>query len=152
MPGISLPGQIIILVLLAGFSFIMSRYDLRSLEVPDWPYWASCILVIIARLVFYRQTIYHNIISALIFLFLYYFIRLITRGHLGIGDVYFGIFQGLCIGPAVIWICLAVETVTGLLAYWILYLVKKTKGIKMPFIPFMSFGLLTAFMLEWLVL
>ena len=63
----------------------------------------------------------------LVFVAVYFVLRWITRGQLGMGDVYFGLFQGLCIGLRVIWICLAVETFTGLIAFLILYLVKKKR-------------------------
>ena len=145
-------GQIIVLVILVVFSVIMSIYDIRTLEIPDKPYYISCFLVTLAQGIFFRQTILLHFISALIFLALYYLVRWITRGQLGLGDIYFGLFQGLCLRPAVIWICLAVETATGLIAFLIIILVKKTKGIKIPFIPFMSIGLLTAFLIDWLVL
>ena len=142
-------GKIIVLVLLVVFSLIMSIHDIRTFEIPDKPFYASCFLVTLAQGIFFHQTVLWNI---LIFVAVYFVLRWITRGQLGMGDVYFGLFQGLCIGPRVIWICLAVETFTGLIAFLILYLVKKEKGIKIPFIPFMSVGLLTAFILEWLVL
>ncbi len=148
----SLAGKIIVLILLVVFSLIMSIHDIRSLEIPVKPFYASCFLVILAQGIFFRQAVLWNIISGLIFIALYFLLRWITRGHLGMGDVFFGLFQGFCIGPAVIWICLATETLTALAAFLIVYLVKKQKGIKMPFIPFMSVGLLTAFILEWLVL
>ncbi len=152
MTALELTGQIVFLILLLIFSLIMSRYDIKTLAVPDWPYWAGCICLIGAGLIFHRFEIYLFLISALILAAIYYLARKISKDHLGMGDVYFGFFQGLCIGLRVIWVCLAVETFTGLIAFLILYLVKKEKGIKMPFIPFMSAGLLTAFILEWLVL
>lgn len=145
-------GKIIVLVLLVVFSLIMSIHDIRTFEIPDKPFYASCFLVTLAQGIFFHQTVFWNILCGLIFVAVYFVLRWITRGQLGMGDVYFGLFQGLCIGLRVIWICLAVETFTGLIAFLILYLVKKEKGIKIPFIPFMSVGLLTAFILEWLVL
>ena len=149
MTAFELAGQILILILLLGFSYVMSRYDLKTLAVPDWPYWAGCILVIIVRVIFYSGSVYLNLISALVLLAVYYGIRLITKNHLGMGDVYFGIFQGLCLAPRVLWICLAVETGIGAIAYFCVRHTKKIKGMKMPFIPFMSIGLVTAFLIEW---
>ena len=150
MTAFELTGQILILVLLLVFSCIMSRYDLKTLAVPNWPYWAACVLIITVRIIFYSATVYLNLLSALILLVVYFAVRLITKNHLGTGDVYFGIFQGLCLAPQVLWICLAVETVTGAIVYFCISRSKKIKGMKMPFIPFMSLGLLTAFLIEWI--
>ena len=152
MTTFQLTGQIILLVLLVVFSLIMSLYDIKSLAVPDWPYWIGCILIIIVRIIFYSAAIYLNLLSAFILFALYFVVRLITKKHFGTGDVYFGLFQGLCLAPQVLWICLAVEAFTGLVTFGIIYLVKKLKGIKIAFIPFMSIGLLTAFILDWLVI
>ena len=144
-------GQITIFVILLLFSTIMSRYDIKRLSVPDWPYWAGCIFLIIAQLVFNHNNVYLFLISALIFGAIYYLIRLITKGHLGMGDVYFGFFQGLCLRPAFIWICLIVETLSAFIVYIWYSRQSKLKNPKIPFIPFMSLGLATAFLVDWIL-
>lgn len=152
MTAFELSGQILILVILLAFSFIMSRYDMRTLLIPNWPYWAGCISLIIVRIIFYSTTVYLNLISALALPAIYFIIRILTKKHLGMGDVYFGIFQGLCLEPQVIWICLAVETIIGAITYFCISLSKKIKGMKMPFVPFMSVGLVTAFLIDWFLI
>lgn len=143
-------GKICVLIILLLFSIIMSRYDLRTLSVPNWPYWAGCISLLIVQIIFNRFEIYMFLISALLFAAIYYLIRLITRGHLGMGDVYFGFFQGLCLRPFAIWICLIVESLAAFIVYVIYSRGNKLKNKKMPFIPFMSLGLSTAFLISWI--
>ena len=150
MTAFELIGQIVYLFILLTFCLIMSRYDFKTFSVPNWPYWAGCILLIGAGLVFHRYEIYLFLISALIFAALYYLIRIITKGHLGIGDVYFGFFQGLCLHPRVVWICLATETFSALIIYVIACRRYKLKNPRMAFIPFMSLGLATAFLIDWI--
>jgi len=128
----------------------MSRYDLKNLSVPNWPYFAACITLLIARLIFFHESLYLYVISALCLAGLYYLVKVLTKGHLGIGDLYFGFVQGLCLRPKAIWICLAVEVVSALIYYFCV--LKNKKGEKFAFIPFMSIGLLTAFLLDWLCL
>lgn len=152
MTIVYLTGKITVLILLIVFSLIMSIHDIRTLEIPEKPFYAASFLVTLAQGIFFRDTVFLNLVCGLIFIAIYFLLQKLARGHLGTGDVFFGFFQGLCLGPAVIWICLLVEAVAGLLTYAIIYFVKKTKGIKIPFIPFMSIGLFTAYMLEWLVL
>lgn len=143
-------GQICVLIVLLLFSIIMSRYDLKNLSVPNWPYWTGCISLLIVQLIFNHNKIYMFLISALIFAAIYYGIRIITKGHLGMGDVYFGFFQGLCLRPFAIWICLIVEALSGFIVYIIYSRKYKLKNAKMPFIPFMSLGLATAFLISWI--
>lgn len=150
MTMIEILGKVSVLIILLLFSTIMSRYDIKNLSVPNWPYWAGCIFLIIAQLIFNHQTIYLFLISALIFTGIYFLIRIITKGHLGMGDVYFGFFQGLCLRPQVIWICFTVETVTAFIVYIIYSRQSKAKNPKLAFIPFMSLGLLTAFLIDWI--
>lgn len=152
MTIIELIGQILILVLLLTFSFIMSLYDLKALAVPNWPYWVGCILIIIVRIIFSTATVYLNLLSAFILFDVYFAVRLITKERLGKGDVFFGIFQGLCLAPRVLWICLTVETIIGLIVFFYVSHSQKIKGMKIPFIPFMSIGLVTAFLIDWILL
>lgn len=151
MTTFELAGQIVYLIILLTFSLIMSRYDFKTLSVPNWPYWAGCISLIAAGLIFHRYEIYLFLISALFFGALYYLIRIIVKGHLGMGDVYFGLFQGLCLRPRIIWICLTVEAVSALIVYAVICRQYKLKNPKMAFIPFMSLGLATAFLIDWIL-
>ena len=151
MTFFELAGQIVFLLILLTFSLIMSRYDIRNLAVPNWPYWTGCILLIAAGLIFHRYEIYLYLISALILASVYYLVRLVTKGHLGMGDVYFGFFQGLCLKPRVVWICLAVEAFVALIVYAVQCHRYKLKNPKMAFIPFMSLGLATAFLIDWIL-
>ncbi|MCR4900981.1 MAG: prepilin peptidase [Treponema sp.] len=150
MTNFELAGQILILVILLVFSFIMSRYDLRSLAVPNWPYFVGYILIFLVRIIFYTATVYLNLLSAFILFDLYFAVRLITKNKLGKGDVFFGLFQGLCLAPKVLWICVAVEVLAAF--FYAIIRFKTIKGIKFAFIPFMSIGLLTAFLIDWFVI
>ncbi len=152
MTALELTGQIVFLILLLIFSLIMSRYDIKTLAVPDWPYWAGCICLIGAGLIFHRFEIYLFLISALILAAIYYLARKISKDHLGMGDVYFGFFQGLCIRPRVIWICISVEVISALFVYAVICRRYKLKNPRMAFIPFMSLGLATAFLIDWILI
>ena len=142
--------QITILFLLVLWCFIMSRFDLRNLSVPNWPYFAGCISLLVARLIFSCESLYLYVISALALAGLYFLVRLVTRGHLGTGDTYFGFVQGLCLTPKALWICVAAEVLAAF--FYAIIRFKTIKGIKFAFIPFMSIGLLTAFLIDWFVL
>ena len=109
------------------------------MSVPSWPFIVSYVCVLICHSIFNFFEIYWFLISAFIFALLYFVVKKVSHDKLGVGDVYFGIFQGLCIFPQYIWICLCFEVIFAA----IYFAFKKSK--KIAFIPFMSIGLLIAY-------
>ena len=75
---------------------------------------------------------------------LYFLIRKITKDKLGSADVWFGFFQGLFLQPVMLWVCLAIETVLALIVEN-----KKIGHQKFPFIPYMSAGLIAAYLIQF---
>lgn len=135
--------NIILLVIIIFFSVLCSYQDLKAMVIYDYPLWAACYAALICHLVFNRQGIWIYILSGMISGGFYYLIRIITKKKLGIGDVYFGFFQGACIPFQYLPICLAIETVVALIV------VNKKIGHKaFPFVPFMSVGLLGAYIIS----
>ena len=58
------------------------------------------------------------------------------------GDFLFGIFQGMCLLPKQVFLCVIIEIIAVLIFVLILVLAKKfDKNKRIPFIPFMSVGL-----------
>ena len=85
MTFFELAGQIVFLLILLAFSLIMSRYDIRNLAVPNWPYWTGCILLIAAGLIFHRYEIYlylifYTINGTLKPIFYHYYLSLFVTG------------------------------------------------------------------------
>lgn len=113
------------------------------MKIQDYPLWSACYAAIICHLIFNREGLWIYALSGLIAGFFYYAIRIITKRKLGIGDVYFGFFQGFCL--PVIWLpaCLIIEIITALIV-----INKKVGRVAFPFVPFMSLGLLGAYLLS----
>ena len=141
---------VIILCFILNSSVLLSVYDIRNFSVPLWVLIVKVAGLLVLRIIFYEYTIYLYLISAVIISLLYFIIKLITHGKLGAGDVLFGLFQGLGFRPQFIWICLAVEAVTGLIFFLIRHFHKgnSSESKKMPFIPFMACGLLVSFIID----
>ena len=141
---------LIILCFILIFSVLLSVYDIRNFSVPLWGLILGTLGVLVLRIIFYKNNVYLYIISAALLTFLYFIIKLITRGKLGTGDILFGLFQGLGFRPQFIWVCLLVEAVTGLIFFLFRHYRKgnSSETKKMPFIPFMACGLLVSFLID----
>ena len=141
---------IIILCFILIFAVLLSVYDIRNFSVPLWGLILGTVGLLVLRIIFYINTVYLYLISAAILTMIYFLVKLITRGKLGMGDILFGLFQGLGFRPQFIWICLAVEAVIGLIFFLIRHFHKgnSSNAKKMPFIPFMACGLLVSFLID----
>lgn len=136
--------EIIIILLTCG---ILSFLDIKNQKIPLFLLIVFIGIQTLYLIFFYIKHIYLYLISA-IFLFLIYFIvRLITKNKLGLGDVLFGIFQGLCLLPDSLWICLSVEVIAAIIFYTISrFFNKKPKAF--AFIPFMSAGTICTILIK----
>ena len=141
---------IIILCCILFSSVLLSVYDIRNFSVPLWGLILGTVGLLALRIIFYTNTVYLYLISAAILTLIYFLVKLITHGKLGTGDILFGLFQGFGFRPQFIWICLAVEAVTGLIFFLICHYRKgnSSNAKKMPFIPFMACGLLVSFIID----
>ena len=126
-------------------SIVLSILDIKNLAVPAWPVITGCILMIAVLIVFDGTATFLYILSSAIFVLIYFIVRIVSKNKFGRGDILFGIFQGLCIHPYFIWVCLAVETLAAFIAY------RNKPAQKLPFIPFMSAGLVAGFVTSLVV-
>ena len=126
------------------FSIILSVQDIKRMAVGIYIQWASIFCALICHIIFARHEMWIFIISSMILGTLYFLIRKITKDKLGPADVWFGFFQGLFLHPIMIWICLAIETVIALVVEN-----RKIGHKKFPFIPYMSVGLIGAYLIQF---
>ena len=104
---------------------------------------ASIFSVLACHLIFNREGMWLYILSSMICGVFYFAVRKITKNKLGQGDVWFGIFQGLFLVPEMIPLCFGIECLTALCV-----INKRFGKEKFPFIPFMSVGLIVAFIVQ----
>ncbi|MCR5605462.1 MAG: hypothetical protein K6F69_01425 [Treponema sp.] len=138
--------HLVCLAIILNFSIILSIQDIKSMSVSLYIQLGSIFAALICQLIFARNEIRIYIISSLILGALYYAVRKITKNKLGLADVWFGLFQGLFLTPKMISLCLAAEVI---LAFCLVSILNKKMGKKpFPFIPYMTFGLLVAFVVQ----
>lgn len=135
--------QIITLAVLLVFSLILTIEDIKTLSANIHLQWLSVYAALACHLIFNRTGIWIFIISAMITGTFYFAVRKITKNKLGPADVWFGFFQGLFLIPKMIPVCFAAEVILTLI------IMNKKIGHKaFPFIPFMAFGLLIAYIIQ----
>ena len=126
-------------------SLILSLQDLKQMAVRTYILWAGLLAALGCHLIFAREAMWIYIFSCMLMGAFYFAVRIITRGKLGMADVWFGFFQGLFLVPKMIPVCLGIESLAALCV------IKKFGKEKFPFIPFMSAGLISAFIIQILV-
>lgn len=129
-------NSVLLLSVIVVFSVFCSIQDIKHMKVSNYSLWCACGAVFILQIVFDYRTCWIYILSGVLSGLLYYIVRIVSKEKLGMADVYFGIFQGLCLPFLMIPVCIAVEILLVLLFIPIL------KNKKFPFIPFMSTSLI----------
>lgn len=108
--------------------------------------WVSIFTALVCHLIFAREVMWIYILSSMICGAFYFAVRKITKEKLGPADVWFGFFQGLFLVPKMLPLCFGIECLVTLCV-----INKRFGKEKFPFIPFMSVGLIAAFIIQVLL-
>ena len=119
----------------------MSFEDIKSLKIRNFWFYLSYLFIFTFHLVFNLDSIFYYLISIVLMSFCLLPCFLL-KNKIGKGDFLFGIFQGMCLLPKQVFLCVFFEIITVLIFVFNLVLAKKfDKNKRIPFIPFMSVGL-----------
>ena len=120
----------------------MSFEDVKSLKINNFWFFLSFLCVFSFHLVFNFDLIYNYLISVVL-MSCCLLPCMNFKNKMGKGDFLFGIFQGLCLTPKKVFLCVGFEILAILIFLIALVLTKKfDRTKKIPFIPFMSLGLI----------
>ena len=134
--------KIISLVLILIFSVILSVQDIKGMAVNVYIVCLAILCGVINQLIFARNEIWLYILSSIFMGVFYFVVRKITRGRFGGGDLMYGLFQGIFLKPLFLPLCMIIEVLASLL------FLNKKREKAIPFIPFMSSGLLAAWLIQ----
>ena len=126
------------------FCILCSLQDFKYRKVSKILLAAGCITQLVFLLIFARQEILVKGACGAVYAFVLFLIRQVTKKGLGMADVFFGLFQGLCLLPLPLCLSVVISCVTGIIFGFIVF-----KNKKLPFIPFMSFGLIISFLFSF---
>lgn len=124
----------------------MSFEDAKSLKIRNFWFYLSYLCIFTFHLIFNLDSIFYYFISTVLMssCLLPCFI---LKNKMGKGDFLFGIFQGMCLLPKQVFLCVFFEIIAVLIFVLILVLAKKfDKTKRIPFVPFMALGLLLSYL------
>ena len=129
------------------FSLVLSIQDIKKLSVSIYIQWVSIFAALICHMIFNREGMWIYILSSMICGTFYFAVRKITKNNLGPADVWFGFFQGLFLVPKMIPVCFGIEVIVTLCV-----INKRFGKERFAFIPFMSAGLIAAYIIQLIYL
>lgn len=137
------PYDIVLFSIILISSLVLSIQDIKRMTVSIYIQWISIYCALIFHIIFARESMWIYLISSMIMGSFYFAVRKITKEKLGTADVWFGFFQGLFLMPKMISVCFGIECLTTLCV-----INKRFGKEKFPFIPFMSVGLIAAYIIQ----
>lgn len=138
--------RILVFLLILIFSGIASFQDIKEQKVWNFLIFGGIFFVFLINLLLNRENLLNLIFSSLVYGIFYFVVKLITKGKLGNADIYFGVFQGICLDVKLLPICVLVEVILALVI-----LHKRLGYGYFAFIPFMSGGLIISYSLQCLL-
>lgn len=124
------------------FSIACSIQDIKRRKVNNFLCTAAIFSQLVFNLIFATDNFFMFLITAVIATCLYFTVRQISHKKLGIADVFFSAFQGLCLTPYPFLFCTLISIASALIAGFTVF-----KKQKIPFIPFMATGLFASYLL-----
>lgn len=140
------------LLIIFLISVISSFQDFKSRHINLIFILSGSIGIYISRSIFYSLSIsWIFLVQGILLAFFYTIIYLFSKHKLGKGDIFFGFFTGISILK---WQFLWISISTSTFLFLIFYLIVRLKKInlqqkKIPFIPFMSAGLIFTYILSY---
>lgn len=132
------------LIIFAIFSVPVAIIDIREHKIPDILVFLGCAVLAAYQAFFLRHLFLQAIIGAILSPLLFFFIRNITNFGMGLGDVKYSIFCGLCAGSTLSFLSYVTACFLCLATFFTLKIFKKNVGrsTEIPFAPFMAGGII----------
>ena len=128
------------------FSVIASIQDIKGRPVWHLLIFGGIFAVFLINLLLNRENLLIVLLSVFVYGSFYFVVKLVSKGKFGNADIYFGIFQGICLPVKMLPLCVFSEVILALLIL--------NKGLKkgaFPFIPFMATSLIICNFLQLII-
>ncbi len=123
------------------FAVPITIMDIRQMRIPDVLSLCGIGVMLLIDVLVVRQSWATLLAEAAAGFGLFWLIRVVTRGKMGLGDAKYSAFIALCIGLQAWLATLVIASVTGLVcALVLLGRGRVTRTTRIPFAPFLSFG------------
>ncbi len=125
----------------AAFAIPITLVDLKRMRIPDALSLGGIFVVLALDILVLKASALSIVLEAGVGFGVFWLIRLVTGGKLGIGDVKYSVLIALSLGVLGWLTTIAVASVTGLVAA--LVLIRRLKvplSTRIPFAPFLTLG------------
>jgi prepilin signal peptidase PulO-like enzyme (type II secretory pathway) len=143
-----MPVSAAVLLIFLVFALPASAADIRSYRIPDLLVFPGFMTVFIF-LLYSQSSVLPNRLAAALLSGLFFFIVRRFTGSLGLGDVKFAALIGLCCGLPQACAAFLIAALAGIAFILIVRRGKQERGKPLPFAPFLSAGVIAAFVLSW---
>jgi len=141
--------SLVLLILFMLFSIPVSVFDIRSMRIPNWIVFSGTVFLFAVRYFYFKDSPVGMLINMLSGGLMFYTIRFITKGKLGMGDVKFAALIALFTGFPLFFAAVAFSSITGLIfALAGLSVGRINKTTKIPFVPFLTAGSIIACLIK----
>jgi len=141
--------NMVLMAVIIVFSIVCSWQDIKKRKVSVYVLGGACFCALSSHLFFNASGIAGYIISGIVSGLIYFATCRLMKDRFGMGDVFFGVFQGLCLPYKYLLVCIVVECVLGLIVMKLFN--RRNRNNSFPFIPFMSAALFLNFVFSLFV-
>ncbi len=148
-----LNGNIVFLTAFIMFSIPASVIDIKQKRIPDWIVFPGIAVLLGLRAFSFGDPAMKIVLEMIAGSLIFFGIRFLTNGKLGMGDVKFAALMGVFIGFPGWFIATGLASVLGLIFALMGLLFKKlNKSSKIPFAPFLTVGSIGAYFVDYNIL
>lgn len=134
----------VILLIFTAISIYISICDIKSYHIPLLPAYIGLFISILAYILFSKTKLPEHLLGMLLMPLFFFFMRLITKGGMGLGDIQYAIYCGFLSGFPTFLFSSLFSSIIGILIF--LFFIK-TKSKRIPFIPAMFLGTVIAILI-----
>lgn len=135
------------------FSVPASVIDIKQKRIPDWIVFPGVIVLLCFRVFGFENSALLILSDIILGSLIFFGIRFLTKGKLGMGDVKFAALMGVFIGFPGWFVATGLASLLGLaFAVTGLFFGKINKDTKIPFAPFLTVGSIGAYFINYDIL
>ena len=147
------------LLIILIISLVCSFQDIKYKLISNWIIFTGSGLMLACNFIFQRDSLLVSLFSSIFMLLIFLLARIRLVGKLGWGDIYFSVFIGLSLPFLYSMLAILIATITAFMYILLISIINNCKYknkkigdqlllIKIPFIPFLSIGLIVSFLFK----
>lgn len=137
--------SVINLIIFIICSIILSFFDFKYFHIPLFPLYFGLCISIILTFILNRGVLINNLIGMILMFLFFLFMRIITKGGMGYGDIQYALYCGFISGFPYFIMTSLISSLFGIL----LHIIFRKKDRRIPFVPAMMVGAVMVFIIKY---